>query len=64
MVFEEQSVKGCYLIKRNIPRDDRGYFSRLADVDEFRSNGLNSKFVQISVSRNYKKARSEGFICR
>ncbi|MBC5743055.1 dTDP-4-dehydrorhamnose 3,5-epimerase [Lachnospiraceae bacterium MD308] len=60
MVFEEQSVKGCYLIKRNIPRDDRGYFSRLADVDEFRSNGLNSKFVQISVSRNYKKGTLRG----
>ena len=60
MVFEEQSVKGCYLIKRNIPWDDRGYFSRLADVDEFRSNGLNSKFVQISVSRNYKKGTLRG----
>lgn len=60
MMFEEQSIEGCYLIKRNIPRDNRGYFSRLVDTDEFRSNGLNSEFVQISVSRNYKKGTLRG----
>lgn len=60
MVFEEQSIKGCYLIKRDIPRDNRGYFSRLADTDEFRRKGLNSGFVQISASRNYKKGTLRG----
>lgn len=60
MWFEEQSIKGCYLIKRDIPRDNRGYFSRLADMDEFKSNGLNSEFAQISVSRNYKKGTLRG----
>lgn len=60
MRFEEQSIKGCYLIKRDVPQDKRGYFSRLVDVDEFRSNGLNGSFVQISASRNYKKGTLRG----
>ena len=60
MVFEEQSIKGCYLIKRDVPRDKRGYFSRLADVDEFSGYGLNGGFVQISASRNYKKGTLRG----
>lgn len=60
MVFEEQSIRGCYLIKRNIPRDNRGYFSRLADTDEFKRNGLNGGFVQISASGNYRKGTLRG----
>lgn len=60
MLFEEQSIKGCYLIKRNIPRDNRGYFSRLADMDAFRNNGLNGGFVQISASKNNKKGTLRG----
>lgn len=60
MVFEEQSIKGCYLIKRDILQDNRGYFSRLADTEEFRRNGLNAGFVQISASRNYKKGTLRG----
>ena len=60
MVFEEQSIAGCYLITRNIPRDDRGYFSRLADIEEFKKNGLNGEFVQISASKNYKKGTLRG----
>lgn len=60
MIFEEQKIKGCYLIKRNIPTDQRGYFSRLADVNEFKENGLNADFVQISASQNYKKGTLRG----
>lgn len=60
MIFEEQIIRGCYLIKRDIPQDNRGYFSRLADTDEFKSNGLNGEFVQISASKNYRKGTLRG----
>lgn len=60
MIFEKTSIDGCYVIKRNIPIDERGYFSRLADVDEFRDNGLNSNFVQISASKNYARGTLRG----
>ena len=60
MNFEELSIKGCYLIQRNIPKDDRGYFSRLVDVEEFKENGLNAEFVQISASQNYRKGTLRG----
>lgn len=60
MLFVEQSIKGCYLIERSIPTDNRGYFSRLADINEFKENGLNANFVQISASKNYKKGTIRG----
>ena len=45
MTFEKMPVDGCCLIKRNIPWDDRGCFSRLADIEEFKANGLNHSRV-------------------
>ena len=57
MTFEKMPVDGCCLIKRNIPWDDRGCFSRLADIEEFKANGLNGRFVQISASKNYSRMR-------
>lgn len=60
MIFEEQYIKGCYLVERAIPTDYRGYFSRLVDINEFKENGLNADFVQISASQNYKKGTVRG----
>ena len=60
MIFKELSIKGCFLIQRNVPMDERGYFSRLVDVEEFKENGLNAGFVQISASKNYKKGTLRG----
>lgn len=60
MIFRKMSIEGCYLIKRSIPGDERGYFSRLADIREFEENGLNASFVQISASKNYKRGTLRG----
>lgn len=60
MIFEEQKIAGCYLITRNIPTDARGYFARLADVEEFAEHGLNANFIQISASQNYHKGTLRG----
>ncbi len=60
MTFEKTTIEGCYIIRRNIPGDDRGYFSRLADTEEFKANGLNADFVQISASKNYKQGTLRG----
>ncbi|ADL33851.1 dTDP-4-dehydrorhamnose 3,5-epimerase RfbC1 [Butyrivibrio proteoclasticus B316] len=60
MIYEKLLVEGCYLFKRNIPKDERGYFSRIADVNEIKKTGLNAEFVQISASRNYKKGTLRG----
>lgn len=60
MIFEETAINGCYIIRRDIPIDERGYFSRLVDINEFMRYGLNSNFVQISASKNYKKGTLRG----
>ena len=60
MIFTKQAIEGCCLVSRTIPKDARGYFSRLADVEQFTANGLNAAFVQVSASRNYKKGTLRG----
>ena len=60
MIYEEQSIKGCYLIQRKVPLDTRGYFARLVDVHEMAERGLNAHFVQISASMNYKEGTLRG----
>ncbi|WP_088188551.1 dTDP-4-dehydrorhamnose 3,5-epimerase [Desulfosporosinus sp. FKA] len=60
MIFEPLSISGAYLIRKNIPIDERGYFSRIFDKAEFSHAGVNADFVQISLSRNYTKGTLRG----
>lgn len=60
MIFEKTSIEGCYHVVRNVPKDDRGYFSRIVDIKEFEQHGLNAKFVQISTSKNYSRGTLRG----
>lgn len=60
MIFEPFSVQGAYLITRSMPLDQRGYFSRIVDVEEFQKRQINANFVQISVSQNNRKGTLRG----
>ena len=60
MIFEKTPIERCWLIKRNVPTDERGYFSRLIDVKELEEKGIESSFVQISASKNYHKGTLRG----
>lgn len=61
MKFLKQSIKGVYLIKPNIYKDQRGLFRRHFCETEFYKHKLEKKVKQANVSINYKKGTLRGF---
>jgi len=55
MIFTETELKGSFIIDLEKVEDERGFFSRSWDQNEFEQIGLNSKLVQCNVSFNKKK---------
>jgi dTDP-4-dehydrorhamnose 3,5-epimerase len=45
-------LAGVFVIQPEPHHDDRGFFARLWDADEFASHGLNPNLAQVSVSYN------------
>ncbi|MFC2248679.1 dTDP-4-dehydrorhamnose 3,5-epimerase family protein [Labrys portucalensis] len=54
MIFAETRIPGCFLIKPEPRRDDRGFFARTYCPDEFAAAGISFAPVQINLSRNDK----------
>ena len=50
MIFEETEIKGLYVISFNPQTDQRGYFSRIFCMEEFKKVGEKIQVVQISKS--------------
>lgn len=55
MKFIPLKIYGSYIVEMEKKRDDRGFFARTFDVNEFEKNGLNSKIVQCNL--NYTKSK-------
>lgn len=60
MKFNETLIEGVYLIKPNKHRDNRGFFSRIFDRNEFFHKFINFDVKQISISHNDKKGTIRG----
>ncbi len=60
MKFTETNLKGAYIIEPEPTTDERGFFARSWDVNEFKKNGLNSNIVQSSISYNKLKGTVRG----
>lgn len=60
MIFVEAPLRGAYIIELDKHEDERGFFARSWCVEEFRSNGLDSRLVQCNVSFNKKKGTLRG----
>lgn len=52
MIFQELDLTGCYVIHVEPHEDDRGFFARTFEADEFRARGLESAVAQCSISHN------------
>lgn len=52
MIFRPTDLTGCYVIEPERHVDDRGFFARTFDADEFLSRSLNPNVSQVSVSFN------------
>jgi dTDP-4-dehydrorhamnose 3,5-epimerase len=60
MIFEETPLSGCYVIKSNCIKDERGWFSRIYCADEFKKINHFKPFVQFNHSFNVNKGTLRG----
>ena len=52
MNFTETHIPGAFAVDLERREDDRGFFARAWDVNEFASHGLSTRLVQANVSYN------------
>ncbi len=60
MIFNETQLKGAFLIELERREDERGFFARSWDVDEFQKHGLNPRLVQCNISFNKVRGTLRG----
>jgi dTDP-4-dehydrorhamnose 3,5-epimerase len=58
--FHPASLQGVYVLELEKFADERGYFARTFCEKEFLTHGLETRFVQCSVSFNYRKGTLRG----
>src|SRR5712692_1495193 len=60
MKFIETELKGAYVIEPERIEDERGFFARTFCEREFAAHGLETRFVQYSISFNRRKGTLRG----
>ena len=60
MIFSETNLAGVYFIDIEKKEDQRGFFARTWDKKDFSKKGLESEFVQSSISINKNKGTFRG----
>jgi len=60
MIFSETKLSDAYIIDIEKIEDERGFFARTWDKDEFSKMGLGTEFIQSSVSFNKKRGTLRG----
>lgn len=60
MIFESLRFAGAYLVKPELAVDERGAFARRFCAAEFRAHGLETDFVQRSISFNARMGTLRG----
>ena len=53
-IFEEQLIKGVFLIKPQVFGDQRGYFMEFYKKEQFEAAGIKAEFVQDNESFSTK----------
>ena len=60
MIFRETNLPGAFVIEPERFEDERGFFARTWDVNEFAARGLNPRLVQCSISFNRRVGTLRG----
>lgn len=60
MIFHETPIPGVWLIEPELLGDERGWFARTFDREEFRARGLDHEVVQCNASYNAKRDTLRG----
>ena len=60
MNFIPTKINGAFIVEMEKKEDERGFFARTYDADEFQKNGLNSKIVQCNLNFTHDKGTLKG----
>ena len=60
MRFSETPLSGCWIIELDLLGDERGWFARTFDAEEFRSRGMSPTIVQCNASFNARRDTIRG----
>jgi dTDP-4-dehydrorhamnose 3,5-epimerase len=60
MNFRETAIEGVWLVEPERYEDERGFFARTWDAEEFERRGLSGRFVQASISFNRRRGTLRG----
>jgi dTDP-4-dehydrorhamnose 3,5-epimerase len=60
VIFRETSLAGAWVVEPEPLRDERGWFARTFDAEEFRARGLDPTAVQESVSHSARAGTLRG----
>lgn len=60
MIFCPTRLSGAYVIKPEPNHDERGFFTRTWDKNEFRARGLNAELMQCSISYSLRRGTLRG----
>ena len=60
MIFRETEIPGAWVIEPELIEDERGFFTRVFDAEEFRSRGLDPDLAQGSISFNERAGTLRG----
>jgi len=60
MTFRETGIEGAWVIEPDRVEDERGFFARTWDTDEFARRGLNPALAQCSISYNRARGTLRG----
>ena len=60
MTFRETAIEGVWVVEPERYEDERGFFARTWDFEEFARRGLNSRLVQCSISFNRRRGTLRG----
>lgn len=60
MIFRETGIEGLTIIEPELQKDERGFFARTWDAEEFAEHGLSACLVQMSISFNRRLGTLRG----
>jgi dTDP-4-dehydrorhamnose 3,5-epimerase len=60
MIFRDTGIDGAWVIEAERLEDQRGFFARTWDTNEFAERGLNPRLVQCSISFNRARGTLRG----
>lgn len=60
MRFIETALPGAYVVELEQRADNRGFFARTFDVDEFADHGLTTRISQCNLSFNHRRGTLRG----